>query len=199
VEQSIELTRQALATEPLRANWYNWLAGYFSGLNRLDEAERAIRTAIELQPGAVGYHYTLAIIEIQRGNAPAALAAAQQEPAGVWQDNALALARQIGGDRSAADAALKTLIDKDAGLSAYQIAQVYALRNDSKETFAWLDRAWSNRDGGIAYILYDPFILRYKDDPRFAAFCKKVGLPTPAVPVTQIEKRRHSNRPRPSR
>jgi len=102
VEQSIELTRQALATEPLRANWYNWLAGYFSGLNRLDEAERAIRTAIELQPGAVGYHYTLAIIEIQRGNAPAALAAAQQEPAGVWQDNALALARQIGGDRSAA-------------------------------------------------------------------------------------------------
>jgi len=57
VDQSIELTRQALATEPLRANWYNWLAGYFSGLNRLDDAERAIRTAIELQPGAVGYHY----------------------------------------------------------------------------------------------------------------------------------------------
>ena len=23
----------------------------------------------------------------------------------------------------------------------------------------------------------DPFILRYKDDPRFAAFCRKVGLP----------------------
>jgi hypothetical protein len=25
----------------------------------------------------------------------------------------------------------------------------------------------------------DPFILRYKDDPRFAAFCRKVGLPVP--------------------
>jgi len=180
VDQSIELTRQALATEPLRANWYNWLAAYLCGLNRLDEAERAIRRGIELQPVAVSYHYTLAIIEIQRGDAPAALAAAQQEPPGVWQDSALALARQIGSDRSAADAALKTLIDKDAGLSAYQIAQVYALRNDSKDTFAWLDRAWSNRDGGIGYLLYDPFILRYKDDPRFAAFCKKVALPTPA-------------------
>jgi len=38
----------------------------------------------------------------------------------------------------------------------------------------------SDRDSDIGTLLYDPFILRYKDDPRFAAFCKKVGLPTPA-------------------
>jgi TolB-like protein/Tfp pilus assembly protein PilF len=180
VEQAIALTREAIATEPLRANWYNWLATYLSGLNRLDEAERAVRRAIELQPGAASYHQRLAIIEIQRGNAQAALAAAQQEPSGLWQDVALALARQIGGDRGAADAALKTLIDKWAGVGPYQVAEVYALRNDAKETFAWLDRAWSSRDPGISYLLYDPLILRYKDDPRFAAFCRKVGLPTPA-------------------
>jgi TolB-like protein/Tfp pilus assembly protein PilF len=180
VGQAIELTQEALATEPLRANWYNYNATYLSGLDRLDEAERAINRAIELQPGAASYHFTLAIIEIQRGNAQAALAAAQQEPPGPWQNYALALARQIGADRSAADAALKTVIDKDASSGPYQIAQVYALRNDAKETFAWLDRAWSSRDPGIGYLLYDPFILRFKDDPRFAAFCKKVGLPTPA-------------------
>ena len=70
----------------------------------------------------------------------------------------------------------------NSGASPYQIAQVYALRNDPKETFAWLDRAWSNRDSGITFLLYDPFILRYKDDPRFAAFCRKVGLPVPGKP-----------------
>jgi hypothetical protein len=37
----------------------------------------------------------------------------------------------------------------------------------------------SNRDAGIQFVLFDPFILRYKDDPRFAAFCRKVGLPLP--------------------
>jgi TolB-like protein/Tfp pilus assembly protein PilF len=185
LEQAIALTREALATEPLRANWYNWLAVYLSGLNRLDEAERAIRRALELQPTAVSYYETLTIIEIQRGNAKAALAAAQQEVPGVWQDVALTLARQIGSDRSAADVALKALIDKNAGGAAYQIAEVYALRNDSNETFAWLDRAWNGRDAGIQNLLYDPFILRYKDDPRFAAFCKKVGFPTPAEMAKQ--------------
>ena len=180
VERAIELTRQALATEPLQARWYNWLCSYLSGLNRLDEAERAIRRAIELQPGAAVYHAQLATIEIQRGNAQAALAAAQQEPPGVWQDIALALARQIGGDRSAAGAALTTLIEKDANGFAYAIAEVYALRDDAKGTFEWLDRASSTRDPGITNLLYDPFILRYKDDPRFAAFCRRVGLPVPA-------------------
>ena len=179
IEQAIKLTQEALATEPLRDDWYYNLANYHSALNHLNEAERAIRRAIELQPAAPIFHVTLVIIEIKRGNADAALAAAQQEPPGSWQDIALALARQIGTEHSTADAALRTVIDRDTGTSAYQIAEVYALRNDANETFAWLDRAWSNRDGGIAQLLFDSFILRYKEDPRFAAFCRKVGLPVP--------------------
>ena len=180
MDQAIELTRQALVTEPLRAWGYKALATYFSGLNRLDEAERAINKAIELQPASEPYRSWLTVIEVQRGNAPAALDAAQQEPPGIFRDMSLAFARQIGGDRSAADAALRTLIEKQANNDAYQIAEVYALRNDAKATFEWLDRAWNNRDPGIQYLLFDPFILRYKDDPRFAAFCRKVGLPAPA-------------------
>jgi serine/threonine-protein kinase len=181
VEAAIELTRQALVTEPLRADSYYYLSTYFSALSRLDEAERAIRRAIELQPAAANYHLELATIEIQRGNAQAALDAAQQEAGdSVAKDYALALARQIGSDRAAADAALHTMIEKHASSSAYAIAEIYALRNDAKETFAWLDRAWSNRDSDIVWLLIDPFILRDRDDPRFAAFCKKVGLPTPA-------------------
>jgi TolB-like protein/Tfp pilus assembly protein PilF len=177
VEQAIKLTRRALGADPLRASYYNWLALYLSGLYRLDEAEQAVRRAIELQPGAAGYHETLTVIEVQRGNFQAALAAALKEPPGEFRDIAFALARQIGTDRSAADAALKTVIDKDAGNASFQISQVYALRNDAKETFDWLDRAWNIRDSGISLLLFDPFILRYKDHPRFTAFCRKVGLP----------------------
>jgi TolB-like protein/Tfp pilus assembly protein PilF len=179
VGPAIELTRQALVADPLRADYYYNLSNYLSFLNRLDEAERAIRRAIELQPVAAVWHWQLAAIEIQRGNAQAALDAAQQEVPGSWQDIALALARQIGSDRAAADAALGALIEKHAAY-AYEIAEVYALRNEAKETFVWLDRAFGDREPSISYLLFDPFIARYKNDPRFAAFCRKVGLPTPA-------------------
>jgi len=177
--RAVALTRQALATDPLRANAYGWLASYLCGLNQLDEAERAIRKAIELQPGAAVNYQRLAIIEIQRGNAQAALTAAQQEIPGSWKLSALALARQIGSDRNAADAALDALIEKEADSSTYQIAEVYALRNDAQKTFEWLDRAWNLRDVGVVYLLFDPLMVRYKGDPRFAAFCLKVGLPVP--------------------
>ena len=180
LEEAIALERQAIATDPLAHTWYAYLAYYLSLANRLDEAEQAIHRAIGLQPLAEFHYSTLAGIEVQRGNAQAALAAAQQEPSGRARDGAFALALQIGGDRNAADAALKVLLEKDADSQAYEIAEVYALRNDAKATFEWLDRALKNRDTNVGYILSDPFILRFKDDPRFAAFCKKVGLPRPA-------------------
>ncbi|HTD29194.1 MAG TPA: tetratricopeptide repeat protein, partial [Xanthomonadaceae bacterium] len=177
-DQAASWVRQALVTDPLHASWHIVLAGYLSGLGRLDEAEQAARKAIELRPTAESYHEQLAIIEILRGDAKAALAAAQAGPAGVWQDEALALAQQISGNSGAADAALKNLIDKDATLAPYQITEVYALRKDADNTFVWLDRAWAARDAGLTNLLIDPFILRYQHDPRFTAFCKKVGLPT---------------------
>jgi TolB-like protein/Tfp pilus assembly protein PilF len=176
-EQALELTREALATDPLRASWYSDLADYLATLNRLDEAETAIAKAIELQPAAFTHYGMLTIIEVLRGNAQAAVAAAQKEPIQAAQDIALGWARQIGGDQSAGDAALRTLIERYPNAAAYQIAEVYALRNDANGTFEWLDRAWSTRDPGVGRLLYDPFIRRYRNDPRFAAFCRKVGLP----------------------
>lgn len=90
------------------------------------------------------------------------------------------MAYQIGPDRVAADAALKTLIDTQGDESAFQVAEVYALRNEAGKTFEWLEHAWTTRDPGITGLLIDPWIARYRADPRFAAFCRKVGLPTPA-------------------
>lgn len=179
MDQAIELTRQALVTEPLRAWGYKASATYLLGLLRFDEAEQALNKAIELQPMAGPLYSWLTIIEIKRDKASSALEAAQKAPPGVYRDMSLAFARQLGSNRRAADEALRTFIEKDAGGSAYQIAEVYALRNDATATFEWLDRAWGNRDPGIQYLLFDPFILRYKDDPRFAAFCRNVGLPVP--------------------
>jgi len=76
------------------------------------------------------------------------------------------------------DRPYKDLFALQDGDSAYQIAEIYALRRDPDHVFKWLERANQNRDPGIGLLLTDPPVLRYKKDPRFAAFCKEVGLPT---------------------
>ena len=178
VQRAVDLTRQALQADPRNANWYLWLSVYLRALGRLDDAARAANTAIALQPSAAAYHDQLAVVEILRGDARAAMAAAQKETDPGWRRVALALAAQIGPDAKAADGALRTLIAQDTGEAPYQIAEVYALRRDADRTFKWLDRAWAARDPGLSFLLNDPIILRYREDPRFAAFCHKVGLPT---------------------
>ncbi|HET7557749.1 MAG TPA: tetratricopeptide repeat protein [Rhodanobacteraceae bacterium] len=182
---AIDLTRQALVTDPLHANWYSSLASYLAALGRLDEAEQAIGKAIELQPSSTYYHAALAFVNIQRGEAEAALRAARDEPAGPWRDIAMAMARQIGGDSAAANEALRIVVDQHAGDGAYQIAEIYGVRKQPDQVFQWLDRAHANGDPGVSNVLLDPFLTAYKDDPRFAAFCRKVGLPAPAPRAKQ--------------
>jgi TolB-like protein/Flp pilus assembly protein TadD len=184
VDRAIELTRQALAIDPLHSRWYGWLAGYLSVQNRLEEAEVAVRRAIDLQPGGARLHFLLSEIEIRRGNPQAALAAAQQEPPGFFRDTALAKALQSGNDRKAADAALSNVLDKGPFWDPYDLAQVFAMRNDADKTFEWLDRAWSYHDPAVHYLSHDPFIGRFKNDPRFIAYSRKVGLP-----VLEIDER----------
>jgi TolB-like protein/Flp pilus assembly protein TadD len=184
LDEAIELTRQALVIDPLHSGWYTNLAMYLIPLGRFDEAELAARKALALQDAAPFAYQQLAIIAILRGEPAQALQAARQESADNYRRYALALAQQAAGDRAAADAALQLLIAKDANESAFQIASAYAFRKQPDQAFEWLDRAWVLRDSGIADLLADPFLLAYKDDARFVAFCRKVGLPAPAaVPV----------------
>ena len=51
------------------------------------------------------------------------------------------------------------------------------MRDDADKTFEWLDRAWSYRDPAVHNLPYDPFIGRFKGDPRYRAFLKKMNLP----------------------
>jgi TolB-like protein/Tfp pilus assembly protein PilF len=180
-EQAIEAMRQVLKGDPRNAGGWHVLGEYLLSSGHLDEAEQATRKQIELGPHGLDNYAQLAIIEVLRGHAPAALAFAQQEPSPSWRRIALALARQIGADPVAADAALKSLIDTDADASPYQIAEVYALRKDPDNMFKWLDHAWAVRDAGITSLLQDPFLRRYQNDPRFAALCRKIGLPMPGA------------------
>jgi len=81
------------------------------------------------------------------------------------------------GREKESDTALKELIEKYHEVSAYQIAEVYAFRNQSDEAFEWLERAYGQRDSGLIGTKVDPLLKSLHKDPRFAVLLKKLNLP----------------------
>jgi serine/threonine-protein kinase len=178
IEEAVELLQQAVRLEPLTTNAHFDLARLLTSLGRYDEAAQSARKAIELQPGGAGTWEMLALVEAKRGDGEAALKAAAQETDPDWRAYAMALAQQARGDAVAADAALNALIAGHSDDMSFQIAAVYAFRGDADKTFEWLDRAYEKHDPGVMAIIDNPFTRELRSDPRFAAFCKKVGLPS---------------------
>jgi hypothetical protein len=81
----------------------------------------------------------------------------------------------LAGKKS--EAALQESIAKYHTTDAYQIAEVYAFRNQPETAFEWLDRAYTQRDGGLVLTKVDPLLKSLHNDPRFAAPLKNLDLP----------------------
>ena len=180
--EGIRLRARLLSTEPLYTVNYLQYARLLMATGRLDEAERYLRTAENLPQTNPLWHKGISfwrmVDAMMRGDAKAAMDTAAEMPA---EERALymALAAQAGPDRTAADAALANALASKhkADAEPYLVAQIYALRGDAGHAIEWLQRA---SNGDLVFLPTDPLILNLRDDPRFIAFCKQIGLPPPA-------------------
>ena len=180
--ESERLYRKALETDPLRADWYAALASLFEADGRLDDAEEALRTVESLQPDFPYLNASFGWLGVLRGDVAEVKrrAASTSDPQAKLSFE-IALAR-MQGERAKADAGVTRYISAYGKTDAFGIAELYAIAQRPDEMFQWLDKA-RERGDPLAGLLFDPFLLRYKDDPRFAAFCKQIGLPPPGTPA----------------
>jgi tetratricopeptide (TPR) repeat protein len=177
-DAALRLSRQAVDLDPLNAD--SWVSlgetEYFIG--RLDEAAADCKKAIELKPDLWRGNSSLSLTYIIQGRVQDALPEIELVPYDLIRFFLHAIAFHALGREKEADAALRELIAKYSERGAYQIAQVYAFRNQSDEAFVWLDRAYALRDGELSVTKVDPLLKSLHNDPRFAAFLKKLNLPT---------------------
>ena len=81
------------------------------------------------------------------------------------------------GRKKESDAALSELITKYHASNAFEIATIYAFRNQTDEAFEWLDRAYAQRDPSMMSTKVEPLLKSLHNDPRYAALLKKLNLP----------------------
>ena len=80
------------------------------------------------------------------------------------------------GNIEEADRALDELIETGSANAAYQIAEVYGMRGDANKAFEWLERAFTNRDSGIANLLDDKSFSSISTDERWEPMLERLGL-----------------------
>jgi len=178
LNEAIALHEQAIALDPLFASSHSYLAFLLYSAGNYQKAEAAAQEALELNPQKTYDHFTLGEILLAQGHAQEALAEMKQEPAAFWRLTGEALAYQALGRRQDSKAALSQLITDHQRYMAYQIAEVYAFGGESDQAFAWLDRAYQQRDAGMRNLKIDPLLKSLRQDPRYAELLSKMRLPT---------------------
>jgi len=177
LEKAIELRREAIALDPLRANFHLAFGYELFLLGRFDEAKAALQRAQELNPQLSSLHLTRGTILLSEGHQLESLVEMEKET-GEWEKlSGESMAYYALQRREDSDHALNKLIATHQNDCAYQIAEVYAYRKETEKAFKWLDRAFQQRDPGVPDFKSNPLMKSLRQDPRFAELLKKMRLP----------------------
>jgi TolB-like protein/tetratricopeptide (TPR) repeat protein len=175
-DEAIRLYRVEMDHDPLRPAVFARLAEALLACGRAREAETTFRRALELAPQRISLHARLSVALLAQGRGVDALAEALREPEEWEQLCALAIIHEREGRRADSDAALNALIDRHQNAGAFQIALVYAARNDEEHAFQWLQQAYDRRDSGLTELKVSPSLRSLHSDPRWQTLLRKIGM-----------------------
>jgi TolB-like protein len=175
-DEAVAHGRQAIERDPLNAIGHLYLSFSLFGMGLLQEAETACRRALELSPDGISFRYWLAMVLDAQGRREEALAEALLDESDWSRLTCLACLYHRIGRAAESAALLAELKDACADLAAFQVAQVHAVRGESDAAFAWLERAFDQRDAGVSMVGVCPWFDSIHDDPRWERFLRKVGL-----------------------
>jgi TolB-like protein/Tfp pilus assembly protein PilF len=175
--QTLRLIEQSLNVDPFDSGNTVSLGSTYLAMDRLADAERAFRHALDIAPTQVDAHGNTGIALLLEDRPREALAEALQEPDESFKLTVLALCYHTLHRDKEADVSLEQLIARYAGSAAFSIADVYVWRGQADAAFQWLDRAYTQRDPNLFSFKTDVLIRRLAGDPRYKAFERKMKLP----------------------
>jgi TolB-like protein len=177
VDEALQLAHRAVDLDPLNArSWAELGTIEFRG-GKLDKAEADLKKAQALRPDFFLSSFPLSEIYVMQGRPQNALPEIGRVGYAPFRTFLYAIAYHALGREKESDAALREMIEKYQAIDPYQIAEIYAFRNQPDEAFKWLDRAYAKRDDGLIFIKMEPLLEGLHNDPRFDALLKKLDLP----------------------
>lgn len=181
--EAIAEMHKAHEIDPLSLIITTDLAEAYRFARRYNEAIAYAGKALEIDPGFDLAHVALALSMVELGRYDEAIAEATRVPS-PWPGGqgvlviVLARAGRVADARKALHAAGE--LSQSYGASAWLVAP-HAAVGEIDQAFAWMQRAYAERDGALILLNTEQSYAPLRHDPRFAEFARRVGL-TPSPP-----------------
>ncbi len=177
--EALRMANRAQELDPLSA-YVGLVRGWLLWLSQQDElCIQQGQKLVELEPSFYGGHWLIAVTYFQQGRYAEALPCYQQA-------NSLGNTPQLKVGLARASAALgqpeqaRQVIAELQHLShvpSYYLGEIYAELNDLEQAFAWLERAYEERDSHLVIFKLDRCFDKLRGDPRYASLLRRIGLP----------------------
>jgi len=181
-EEALLQGRTAIELDPASVSIrrsLGWLQYY---ARRYDDALENLRRALALNPSSEETHRLLGLVYLQQGLYDEAAGSFKEALANAQQD-ALAFAG-LGhvaarrGRESEARAVLEELQQRARTRYVSPVAQagLYVTLGDRDHAFEWLEKAYQERRGWLAYLKIEPMLDGLRGDPRFDRLLERMRL-----------------------
>ena len=182
-EEAVTEMKRAQELEPISLEKIAGIGDARYYQRHFDEAIAQYQKALEMDQNSGYAHWALGNVYLHKGMHEQAIAEYQKsiplsgdspdEPASLAYVYAISgkmqEARQILGDLQQRA--------KRSYVAPTMIASVYAALGEKDQAFAWLDKAYEERDFILIFLKVDPMFDRLRSDPRFATLLRRIGLP----------------------
>jgi adenylate cyclase len=179
IEKAVELDPFSVAINLNHAQWYLARRDYSKALELM-------KKAVELDPNSPLLHLTLAESYVKMGqldNAKREATTGARLVQDSYPINKKMVESFIAYNEDDKQAIIELLPELEKhlgevmGPGAIDIATLYFKIGNKNEGFEWLEKAYDRKEYGLMSILYNDSYDSIRDDPRYLALLKKLGLP----------------------
>jgi TolB-like protein/Tfp pilus assembly protein PilF len=182
IDEAIQEMQRARDLDPLNVVIHTYLGMLFYFGGRYEEAVTQLRNTIGMAPDFAEVHSTLFRVHLEQHKFAEARAELDRSHALMGQtvpglaDAQLAAAEgRMESARQLQAACERTYAHEYVSLAS--MACVHTALGDKDGAFRYLDRAFEERDGMLAYAKIFPAFATLRSDPRFTALLRRLNLP----------------------
>jgi serine/threonine-protein kinase len=180
-EESLAQSQRALALDPLDVGMNFHLGFHYYNARQYDQAKTQLQKTIGMDSKFPEAHSILGLVYEQQGLYSKAVAEIERsvELSGSDQRGSLGHLYAISGRRDDAQRLIDQLQEesKRQFVSPYYIAKIYAGLGEKSQAFAWLEKAYTERDSNIVSLKVDAEFDSLRPDPRFTDLLRRMGFP----------------------